>query len=204
MASKEVIKQKEAEVSELAEKLKDAKLILLVDYRGITVDGVNTLRKELRQTDADYMVIKNNITKRALNANNETGLDEILEGPTAIVIGKEDFLSPLKAIYKFSKVNEYYNIKGGIVEGKILSIEELVTLAMLPSREELLSKLAGALLGTISKLAVGLNEVQKLKSEGTEVVEKKEEKDESTTEDKAESEKVEVKVEENKETTEDK
>ena len=159
MASKEILKQKEELVNNLAGKLKDAKLVLITDYRGITVEDVTKLRNDLRETKAEYKVIKNNIVKRALNANGENGLDEILEGPTAVIIAEEDYLSPLKAIYKYAKDNEFYKIKGGIVEGKVLSVEELITLAKLPSRQELLGMLAGALLGNISKVAVALDQV---------------------------------------------
>ncbi len=160
MASEAIIKQKEEEVSKLAEKLKNAKLVLLTDYRGITVDSVTSLRNTLREANSEYKVIKNNIVKRALDANGEASLDAVLEGPTAVIIAEEDYVEPLKAIYKFTKENEFYKIKGGIVEGKVMSVEELITLAKLPSRQELLSMLAGALLGNISKLAVGLDQVR--------------------------------------------
>lgn len=165
MASEAILKQKEEEVSKLAEKLKDAKLVLLTDYRGITVEGATSLRNSLRDAKSEYKVIKNNIVKRALNANGETELDSALEGPTAVVIAEEDYVEPLKAIYNFSKENEFYKIKGGIVEGKVMSVEELITLAKLPSRQELLGMLAGALLGNISKLAVALDQVRMQKEE---------------------------------------
>ena len=160
MASEAILKQKEEEVKLLAEKFKDAKLVLLTDYRGITVDSVTSLRNTLRDTKSEYKVIKNNIVRRALNANGENGLDSALEGPTAVVIAEEDYVNPLKAIYNFSKENDFYKIKGGIVEGKVMTVEELITLAKLPSRQELLGMLAGALLGNISKLAVGLEQVR--------------------------------------------
>ncbi len=160
MASETILKQKEEEVKNLAAKLKDAKLVLLADYRGITVDSVTSLRNTLRDAKSEYKVIKNNIVKRALNANGEAGLDSVLEGPTAVIIAEEDYVEPLKAIYKFSKDNEFYKIKGGIVEGKVMSVDEIITLAKLPSRQELLGMLAGALLGNISKLAVGLDQVR--------------------------------------------
>ena len=160
MASEVILKQKEEEVKALAEKLKDAKLVLLTDYRGISVEAVTGLRNTLRDAKSEYKVIKNNIIKRALDANGESGLDEVLEGPTAIVIAEEDYVDPLKAIYNFSKENDFYKIKGGIVEGKIMTAEELIALAKLPSRQELLGMLAGGLLGTISKLAVGLDQVR--------------------------------------------
>lgn len=164
MASENILKQKEEEVSKLAEKLKEAKIILLTDYRGIIVADVTKLRADLRNTNSEYKVIKNNIIKRALDANGESGLDDLLEGPTAIVIGTEDYLEPSKVIYNFSKNNEFYKIKGGIIEGKVMTAEEIITLAKLPSRQELMAKLAGALLGNITKLAVALDAVREQKA----------------------------------------
>ena len=164
MASENILKQKEEEVSKLAEKLKEAKIILLTDYRGISVADVTKLRADLRNTNSEYKVIKNNIIKRALDANGESGLDDLLEGPTAIVIGTEDYLEPSKVIYNFSKNNEFYKIKGGIIEGKVMTAEEIITLAKLPSRQELMAKLAGALLGNITKLAVALDAVREQKA----------------------------------------
>ena len=163
MASENILKQKE-EDSKLAEKLKEAKIILLTDYRGINVADVTKLRADLRNTNSEYKVIKNNIIKRALDANGESGLDDLLEGPTAIVIGTEDYLEPSKVIYNFSKNNEFYKIKGGIIEGKVMTAEEIITLAKLPSRQELMAKLAGALLGNITKLAVALDAVREQKA----------------------------------------
>ena len=164
MASENILKQKEEEVSKLAEKLKEAKIILLTDYRGINVADVTKLRADLRNTNSEYKVIKNNIIKRALDANGESGLDDLLEGPTAIVIGTEDYLEPSKVIYNFSKNNEFYKIKGGIIEGKVMTAEEIITLAKLPSRQELMAKLAGALLGNITILAVALDAVREQKA----------------------------------------
>ena len=160
MASEKVLKQKEEAVNSLAAELKDASLVLLVDYRGITVEDATKLRKEVREANAEYKVIKNNIIKRALNANGENGLDNLLEGPTALITSKEDYLAPAKAIYNFSKNNDFYKIKGGIIEGKVMTAEEIITIAKLPSRQELLAKLAGALLGNITKLAVALDQVK--------------------------------------------
>ncbi len=165
MANEVALKKKQEEVQELAEKFKTAKIVLLADYRGINVTDVTSLRNDLRNAKAEYRVIKNNIVKRALEANGENGLDELLEGPTAVVIGQEDYLDPLKAIYNFAKNNDFYKIKGGIIEGKVMTPEELIALAKLPSRQELLAKLAGALLGNITKLAVALDQVRAQKEE---------------------------------------
>ena len=160
MANKAIIAKKEEEVKELAEYLKTTNLVLLVDYRGTTVEQDTKIRKSLRESNATCRIIKNNIIRRALELNQESGLDDILEGPTAIISATEDYLAPLKVAYKFSKENENYKIKGGMIEGKVMSVEEIITLAKLPSREELLSKLAGSLLQTISKVAVAIDQVR--------------------------------------------
>jgi len=160
MANEKIIAQKEQEVNELAAKIKDAKIVLLTDYRGITVDSVTNLRADLRKASTEYRVIKNNITRRALEKAGYTGLEDSLEGPTAVVINNEDYLDTAKTIYEFTKANDFYKIKGGIIDGKVMSVEEIITLAKLPSKETLIGMLAGALLGNISKLAVALNEVK--------------------------------------------
>ena len=160
MASEKILNQKKEEVSALAAKMKEAKLVLLTDYRGINVEDVTNLRTELRNAKAEYKVIKNNITRRALSECGIEGLEEQLTGPTAVIMSNEDYLEPAKAIYKFSKDNDFYKIKGGVIEGKVMTAEEIITLAKLPSRETLLSMLAGALLGNISKLAVALDQVK--------------------------------------------
>ena len=163
MASEKIIAQKKAEVEALANKIKDSKLVLLTEYRGINVADVTALRATLRKSNTEYCVIKNNITRRALEAAGITGLEGELEGPVAVILGHDDYLAPLKAVYEYTKEHDFYRIKGGVVDGKVSSKEELVTLAKLPSREELIAKLAGSLLGTISKLAVALDQVQKQK-----------------------------------------
>ena len=160
MASEKILNQKKEEVSALAAKMKEAKLVLLTDYRGINVEDVTNLRTELRNAKAEYKVIKNNITRRALAECGIEGLEEQLTGPTAVIMSNEDYLEPAKAIYKFSKDNDFYKIKGGVIEGKVMTAEEIITLAKLPSRETLLSMLAGSLLGTISKFAVALDQVR--------------------------------------------
>ena len=160
MASEKILNQKKEEVSKLAAEMKEAKIILLTDYRGINVTDVTNLRTDLRNVNAKYTVIKNNITRRALAEAGIEGLENLLEGPTAVIMNNEDYLETAKAIYNYSKDNEFYKIKGGVIDGKVMTAEEIITLAKLPSRETLLSMLAGALLANISKLAVALDEVK--------------------------------------------
>ena len=110
MASEKILNQKKEEVSKLAEEMKEAKIILLVDYRGINVSDVTNLRNDIRNVNAKYSVIKNNITRRALAECGIEGLEDKLVGPTAVIMSDEDYLGPAKAIYKFSKDNDYYKL----------------------------------------------------------------------------------------------
>ena len=200
MANKTIIAAKEEAVKKLAEDLKDSKLVLLVDYTGTSVEDDTKLRKDLRGVNGTSTVIKNNIIRRALEANDVKELDETLEGPTAVITSKEDYLAALKVAFKFSESHENYKFKGGIVEGEVKTADELKVLAKLPSREELLSSLAGSLLGIISKFAVAINQVKELKEkeEGapapTEEV--KEEAAEEVKEEATEEVKEEAKVDE--------
>ena len=141
MASEKALKQKEELVKALAERMKSAKVIILTDYRGINVADVTKLRADLRNTNSEYKVIKNNIIKRALDMNGESALDDLLTGPTAVLMGDEDYLEPSKVLYNFAKDNDFYKIKGGIIDGKVMTAEEIITLAKLPSKQELLAKL---------------------------------------------------------------
>ena len=200
MANKTIIAAKEEAVKKLSTDLKDSKLVLLVDYTGTTVEEDTKLRKDLRGVNSTSTVIKNNIIRRALEANDVKDLAEGLEGPTAIITSKEDYLSALKVAYKFSEAHENYKLKGGIVEGEVKTADEIKVLAKLPSREELLSSLAGSLLGIISKFAVAVNEIKELKEkeEGAPAPAKEEPKEE-VKEEAAEEVKEEVKAEEVKE-----
>jgi len=160
LASEIIIKQKEEEVKKLAEKIKTASLVMFTEYRGINVADVTELRKNVRSVNGEYIVIKNNITRRALEACGITELNDSLTGPIAVIIAQEEYLPTLKAIYKYSKDNDFYKIKSGVLEGKVTTADELKVLAQLPSREELIAKLAGCLLANVSKLAATLDAVR--------------------------------------------
>lgn len=168
MASEKILNQKKEEVTKLAKEFKEAKLVLLTDYRGINVDAVTGLRSDIRNVNGEYHVIKNNITRRALEEAGIEGLSDTLVGPTAVIMSKEDYLEPAKAIYEFTKNNDFYKIKGGVIEGKVMTAEEIITIAKLPSKETLLSMLAGALLANIQKFAVALDQVRVQKEAGVE------------------------------------
>ena len=160
MASEKNIKLKEEEVKKFADKMKNSSLVLLADYRGINVAEVTALRKSVREVNGEYFVLKNNITKRALKECGIDQLDDSLVGPTAVIIANDEYLPVLKAIYAYSKNSDFYKIKAGVLEGKATTAEELIVLAKLPSREELIAKLAGCLLANVSKLAATLDAVR--------------------------------------------
>ena len=194
MANEKIIELKKQEVTKLAERFKKANIILLTDYRGINAEDVTKLRKDLGNVEAEYSVIKNNIIRRAFEEMGIKDFESELFGPTAVITCESDYLATSKVIYNFIKENDYYTLKAGMIEGAVKTKEEIFTLAQLPSREELLSKLAGVLLANISKLAVALDQVKQQKESGVET-EVKEEKVEAVEEVKAEEVKEEEKTE---------
>lgn len=194
MANEKIIELKKQEVTKLAERFKKANIILLTDYRGINAEDVTKLRKDLGNVEAEYSVIKNNIIRRAFEEMGIKDFESELVGPTAVITCESDYLATSKVIYNFIKENDYYTLKAGMIEGVVKTKEEIFTLAQLPSREELLSKLAGVLLANISKLAVALDQVKQQKESGVET-EVKEEKVEAVEEVKAEEVKEEEKTE---------
>ncbi len=197
MANPRIIAGKKAKVEQLAKRIKESKLVLLANYCGINVEQDTELRREVRKAGGEYSVIKNNIIKRAFEECGIKGIEEHFEGPIALITSEEDYLSPSKAIYNFAKDNKFYELKVGIVEGEIKTSEEILIIAQLPSREELIARLAGVLKANISKLAVALDAVREKKEESA-PKEVKEDKPEEKQEDKPE-EKPEEKVEETKE-----
>lgn len=161
MASAKVLEAKQAQVKELAEKIQKAKMVFFVDYKGITVDEDKDLRKAYRESGNECMVIKNSLIKLACKEAGVEGLDEILEGPTAVVIGYDEYTTGPKAAHDFAKTHDFYKFKAGIMDGKAVSVEQVEKLAKLPSKEVLLTQLASALIGNIRNLAVVLDQVAK-------------------------------------------
>jgi len=155
MANSKIIEQKATVVSEIKEKFENAKSVVLFDYRGLTVSEVTELRKALRDSDSDYKVYKNTLAKRAVN---EKGLelDSYLEGPTAISFSNDE-LAPVKILSEFAKSHEALQLKAGIVEGKVVDSSELGKYAAIPSREGLLTMLAGGMIGVVRDLSICLD-----------------------------------------------
>ena len=136
---------KEALVQEFAEKLKTAKAAFLADYRGLDVEQANDLRNKLREAGVEYRVVKNTLLRLASKDTSVECLDEFLSGPTAIAVAQEDPVAPAKALVEFAKANEVFELKAGVLDGKLLEINDIKALAELPSREELLAKMLGSM-----------------------------------------------------------
>lgn len=143
----------------IADDIKDAQSVVLVDYRGLTVAQDTELRKQLREAGVIYKVCKNTMMKRAFEGTEFAGLEEYLEGPSALVVSKDDATAPARIICKFAKTAEALEVKAGVVEGNVYDAAGINELSKVPSREELLSKLLGSLQSPITNLARVLNQI---------------------------------------------
>lgn len=163
MANAKILEQKQVVIDEIKEKFSNAKSIVLFDPRGLKVSEVTELRRSLRESGSDYKVYKNTLTKRAI-ADSGLELDSYLEGPTAISFSTDE-LAPVKIISEFAKNHEALELKAGVVEGRVANLEELKSYAAIPSREGLLTMLAGGMIGTIRDLSISLDLYSKEKEE---------------------------------------
>lgn len=166
MPNAKVLAQKQSDVAALKEKFEKSKLIILTDYRGINVEDITKIRADLRKANCEYQVAKNTTLKFAAKEADLEGLAELFEGPTAITFSYDDYVEPAKVLYNYAKDSEFYKIKGGVMDGKVISVDEILKLAKLPSREMLLTQLATALLANIRNVAVVLDQVRQKQEEG--------------------------------------
>lgn len=157
--SEATIAKKAAIVEEVSAKFKESASVVVVDYRGLTVDEVTRLRKQLREAGVEMKVIKNSILSRAAEAAGLEGMGEVFTGPTAVAFSNEDVVAPAKIINDFAKDAKALEIKGGIIEGKVSSLEEVIALAKLPNREGLLSMLLSVLQAPVRNVAYAINAV---------------------------------------------
>ncbi|MDS1030408.1 50S ribosomal protein L10 [Bacillota bacterium LX-D] len=147
---------KQQVVNQIKEKLQDSASAVLTDYRGLNVAQVTKLRNELRQAGVEYKVLKNTLIKRAADDLGLEGLDPYLEGPTALAFSK-DPVSPAKVLFDFAKENKALEIKAGVLEGKVIEVQQVKALADLPSKEELLAKIVGGMQAPLYGFAAVLN-----------------------------------------------
>ena len=156
MPNAKVLSEKQAVVAALTEQLKGASSGVLVDYKGITVAEDTALRVELRQNEVQYGVVKNTLARFALNNVGLEGLDEVLNGTTSLALSNGDPIAPMRVINKFAKQfnGEKFTIKAGFMDGKVLSMDEIMALAELPSKEVLQAQVLGTMLAPITSLAI--------------------------------------------------
>ncbi len=177
MPNANVLKEKQAIVAELAEKMRSASAGVLVDYKGITVENDTKLRRELRQAGVEYAVVKNTLTRFAAKEVGFDALDEHLNGTSALAISPSDPVAAAKILCEYAKKNDKFKIKAGFVDGKLITAEEVKALADLPPKEVLIAKVLGGfnapisgfvnvLNGNIRGLAVALNAILEQKNGG--------------------------------------
>lgn len=150
-------------VSEIATKLRESKTTVVADYRGLTVAQVTELRKQLREAGIEFKVLKNSLTRLATAQENLTELDQYLLGPNAIAFSNDDVIAPAKVLVEFAKKNDKLEVKGGVIEGKVVGAEDIKALASLPSREGLLSMLLSVLQAPMRNVALAVKAVAEQK-----------------------------------------
>lgn len=160
MPNAKVLSEKQAIVESLVERIQGASAGIFVDYQGITVSEDTALRTEMRKSGVDYSVVKNTLTRIAIDKVGMNELDPILNGSTSLATSVEDPIAPFRIISEYSKkLNDKFNVKAAFMEGKILNEQEIAELSTLTSKDDLYSKLAGSLNAIIGGLAVCLGEV---------------------------------------------
>ena len=157
MAKQETIKKKEAEVSELVEKIGRAKSVIFTDFRKLTVEDTTAVRKKLAIKKVEYKVIKNNIVRRALEKANMGEVLKFIDGPTGVALCYDDPVIPAKILKEFGADHEFLKIRAGVIEGKVADVKQIKYVAELPSREVLLAKVLGGMKAPISNLVYTLS-----------------------------------------------
>lgn len=157
MPSEAILQQKKEAVKRLSEDFKAAKVIILADYRGLTVEQDTEMRSAFRKAGVEYRVVKNMLVSFAAKENNLEGLLPYLKGPTAVAFSRTDPVAPAKLLIEFSKKYEILQLKVGVVEGKIIDIKGIKSLAELPSREVLIARAIGGIKSPLAGLVNVLN-----------------------------------------------
>ena len=146
-------------VDEISENVKDAQSVVIVDYRGLTVEQDTQLRRQLREAGITYKVYKNTMMNFAFKGTDFEALTPHLEGPSAIAISKDDATAPARVLAKFAKTTPVLELKGGVVEGVYYDAKGIIGISSIPSREELLSKLLGSIQSPIANFARVMNQL---------------------------------------------
>ena len=153
------VELKQPIVAEISEYIKDAQSVVLVDYRGLTVEQDTELRKQLREEGITYKVYKNTMMNFAFKGTDFEGLSEYLNGPSAVAIATEDATAPARVLAEFAKKAPKLEIKAGVVEGTVYDAKGMEAIAAIPSRDVLISKLLGSLQSPITNFARVMNQL---------------------------------------------
>ena len=148
-----VLEQKQKQVAELKEKISAAVTGVVVDYKGISVADDTKLRKELRESGVDYFVVKNTILSRAIEGTDLEEMKSVLEGTTAIALSNEDYTAAARILCKFAETNESFTVKSGFLDGKVVDVATIESLAKLPTKEVLLATVCSAFQAPIAAFA---------------------------------------------------
>lgn len=159
------VDHKKQVVEEITSNLRESQSTVLVDYRGLNVAEITQLRKELREANIEYKVYKNTLTRRAVANVELEELQDTLVGPTAVAFSKDDVVAPAKIIDNFAKEHSALEIKGGIIEGKVATVDQIQELAKLPDYNGLVSMLLSVLQAPMRNLAYATKAIAEQKEE---------------------------------------
>lgn len=165
-------------ITELKELLQDSQLAVVIDYKGLTVAEITDLRKRLRASGSICKVTKNTLMRQAIkDDSNWLPMTDFLKGTSAFILAKDDIGSAIKAYQSFQKDSKKTEIRGGVMEGKPLSQQDVKAIADLPSKEQLIARIAGAINGVATQLARGINEVPASLARGIQAIVDKDKED---------------------------
>ncbi len=151
-------REKERVVSELHEKLQNIRAVIFTDYRGLNVEEITRLRRQLQEASVEYRVVKNTLMRIASKETSLEGLQDLLVGPTAMAVSNDDPLAPARILSEFSKETPMLEIRGGLIEGRVVGPREIEGMAKLPGREVLLGNLLRLLVGGQFRLVYALSD----------------------------------------------
>ncbi|WP_056974492.1 50S ribosomal protein L10 [Holzapfeliella floricola] len=163
--SEAAIAKKALLVDEIVEKFNQATSVVIIDYLGLNVDQVTNMRRELRENGVEMKVVKNTILRRAADKAGYEGLDETFTGPTAVAFSNDDAVAPARIIAKYAKDIEPLEIKGGVIEGTVASLEQIQEISQLPGHDGLLSMLLSVLQAPVRNFAYAVKNVAESKDD---------------------------------------
>ncbi len=163
MANKKVLEAKNEIVNEIKDSINNSSSVIFFDYRNLTVAETTELRNLLKKIDSNIKIYKNTLVKRAADEL-KLNIDDILQGPNAISLSK-DIIEPIKILTNFAREHSALEIKGGIIDGNVSSVKEIADLSTIPSREGLLTMLAGGMIGIVKDLSICLSLLSEQKNE---------------------------------------